>query len=105
MNSQVFVRLLSPTPLLRGEGEGEIPAGVLPRVALLRRLPWATIRSSLRDFSLLAKERGKSLGGVLTQGGIRASFALGWYAKPASGFSRWLAIKSRGVAQRKLRGL
>jgi len=49
--------LLSPTPLLRGEGEGEIPGDALPRVALVPHLPWATIMSSLRDFSLVAQRK------------------------------------------------
>jgi hypothetical protein len=44
----------SPFPLPIGWGEGKIPAGVLPRVAFVPHLPWATIMSSLRDFRLVA---------------------------------------------------
>src|SRR5206468_3247412 len=47
-----FERPLTPSPLVpRGE-RGNVFGAALPRAALVPRLSWARIRSSLRDFDL-----------------------------------------------------
>ena len=48
--STLCVSLLSPTPLLQGGREGNIRGNVLPRVALVPHLPWATFMPSLTGF-------------------------------------------------------
>src|SRR5262249_24487022 len=47
-----------PDPLPVGQGEGGVPGTLLPRVALVPHLPWATIMSSLRDFRLCEEGTG-----------------------------------------------
>jgi hypothetical protein len=60
--ADVFVAASSPLPLSSEAKErGKLPEDTLPRVALVPHLPWATIMSSLRDFSLVAQRKLRGL--------------------------------------------